>query len=398
MAGERPELEFPQPIRFDEPTAAWIVTEPEQILEVLGDPRRFSNELWLRPRFARQVLRILASERPIPSSIGSTDPPKHTHHRKLLNVALTPSRIERLEPAIEAIVDALIDDFHARGAVDLAAAFCNQLPARVFGLLTSLSVGEVDQLMEWRRAWIKLAWSPADLETEKHHARQIVAMQRFFWELVEARRREPCDDVLSAMVTACLDGMRPLPEDQLVAEIMGLLEAGQETVSALVANSVLHLVRTPAHWRALAEDPALVDAAVDETLRLRSGIRAVFREATQDLELGGASIAKGDKLCVMLAAVGRDPRRFADPERYDVRRGHCPHMAFGKGTHFCIGAPLARSEGRLALRGLSRRLPDLQLAPGYVYETFGNLAFQIPRTLDVVWSPQRSPGASSAHG
>lgn len=396
MAGKRIDLEQPGPVIFDEEAEAWVVRRHEDVGRAIVDHENLSNDLWLRPRLRKKVLRVLASGHPIPPSIGSSDPPTHTRHRKLLNVALTPGRLEQLAPRIEAIAHALIDSFHDRGQVDLVIELCDRLPTAVFGLLTSLTPDEVQQLMEWRKAWIKLAWHPTDLETEIGYAHEILAMQQFFWDLVETRRDQPRDDVLGVMLRACLDGDEPLDHSQLVAELMGVLEAGQETVSGLIANCVYHLLREPERWAEVVAHPERIPAAIEETLRFDSGIRAVFRRAKHDVEIGGTLIPADSKVCLMLAAANRDPAVITDGERFDPWRAAGSHLAFGRGIHFCIGAVLARIEGRVAVESLVRRLPHARLAEGFVYESTGNLAFQLPTSLPLVWSP-RGADETPAH-
>jgi cytochrome P450 len=244
------------------------------------------------------------------------------------------------------------------------------------------------ELMELRQSWNKLAYSPSDLEAERHSARQILELQRRFFAVVEARRREPKDDVLSVMCAACLDGERPISTAQLVAELLGLLEAGQETVSALIANTIYHVLHSTSLWPKLATDDEVLAASINETLRYCSGIRGVYRRATDDVELDQVTIREGSKVLVMLAALGKDPEQLEDPNSYNPTRGSCPHMAFGRGIHFCIGGPIAKAQAKVALRTLSRRIPDLTLGSDFVYDTYGHPAFQIPRALHVVWQPR----------
>lgn len=379
-------VEPAQPVFFSEERGYWMVTRREDVERVLLDTKTFTNEFDMRPRFAPEVLKVLSSYRPIPASLGSIDPPVHTSRRKLMNVAFTRKRLEELGPAIGAIAAELVERIAPQGHADLVKEFSDWLPLRVFALLTGIGEDCYERLMQWRRDWILLAWYPADTATEVERARSLVEMQHFFFDLVEDHRKTPREDVLSTMIEACLEGEKPLTDYQLVAELMGVLEAGQESVSALVSNSIHHLLSDRVQWQDLVQHPDLIGNAVEETLRLDAGIRGVMRQASSEARIGSVTIPAKAKLCVKLASANRDASRYSRAERFDLRRKpECPHVSFGKGAHFCIGSPLARIEGRKALEVLVARLPSLRLAPDFEFRSFGNLAFQMPKSLSVEW-------------
>lgn len=308
----------------------------------------------------------------------STDPPDHTRLRRLVSQAFTPSRVESMRPRVQAIADALADDLAtalapdhtvpkkgfpqggtaAGKTADLISLFAFPLPVRVISELMGVPSADEDRFRHWFRAMVTV--SPGE---EARQASQAAAFEvaRYLQGLLAAKRAEPADDLISALVAA-RDGDQVLDEAELMSMVFLLLLAGHETTVNLIGNGMLALMGDPQQLARLRTDPALVGPAVEELLRYDGPVHhPTLRFAMEPVRLGSATIPAGAIVLVSLAAANRDPGRFADPNRLEMARG-TPHLAFGHGPHFCLGAPLARMEGQIAFSVLVDRFPDMAVA------------------------------------
>uniref|UniRef100_A0AAU2JZU9 Cytochrome P450 n=1 Tax=Streptomyces sp. NBC_00049 TaxID=2903617 RepID=A0AAU2JZU9_9ACTN len=303
-----------------------------------------------------------------------TDPPHHTRLRRLVAREFTPRRVEALRPRVQQVTDELLDAMAARPdrRADLIRAFAAPLPMTVICEL--LGVPDLDQ--ERFRFWSAEIVTP--LNPVGPDPRALERMTAYLRELVEAKAKDPGEDLLSALIRTLpqepadaagpqvADGDRLSP-DELIGMAFLLLVAGHETTVNLIGNGVRALLAHPGQLAALRADPdGLIDGAVEEMLRYDGPVQhATYRFARTDLEISGTRIEAGSSVLVALAAANRDPERFAEPapETFDIRRTGQSHLAFGHGIHFCLGAPLARMEGRIAIRSLLERFPDLAEDP-----------------------------------
>ncbi len=288
------------------------------------------------------------------------DPPVHTRLRGLVNLAFTPRTVERLRPHIVEIADRLLDG--AGREFDLIRAFAFPLPIIVIAELLGVAAEDRDQFKTWSTD-LTLGLSPAatadDLARVK---RAIEAVDEYMARVIEARRREARADLISDLVRVQESGDR-LSMEELLATCRLLLTAGHETTVNLIGNGTLALLRNPAAREALAADPSLLPNAVEELLRYDSPVQMTMRFALEDGDLGGHPVSRGDLVLLLLGAANRDPSVFADPDRLDPARANAHgHVSFGAGIHYCLGAPLARLEGEIALGALLRRFPGLALA------------------------------------
>jgi cytochrome P450 len=335
-------------------TPAWLITGYAQARAALTDPRLLKMPRGWRPDpdtlFAALDLHMLNS-----------DPPDHERLRKLVNKAFTARRVEQLRPRITAITETLLDDMSARQEVDLLTAFAFPLPVTVICELLGVPVADRDQFRAWSATIVSETVSS---EVAQAH---FTAMIGYFRDLLAARRREPADDLLSALISVRDDTARDdtgrLSENELLSMAWLLLVAGHETTVNLIGGGVLALLLHPGELARLRADPALLGGAVEELLRYVSPVNdATFRFAGEPVDIGGVHIGPGEVVLVSLSGANRDPSRYADPEELDVGRDSTGHLAFGHGIHYCLGAPLARLEAEIAFGALIERFGSITLA------------------------------------
>ncbi len=338
-----------------------LITRHEDARAVLADGR-FSKDI-------RRAERALASAGiPVWDDSGlNTDPPDHTRLRRLVNRAFTPRRVERLRPHVEEITRMLLDVIAPRGRADLIEDVAFPLPVTVICELLGVPVDDQDGF----RSWTRDRFAPLKAEGARGRAVQAIqATRRYLQELVARRRPQvrmelPADeqpDMLSALILAS-DQDRVLDENGVVGMMDSLLVAGHHTTVNLIGNGMQSLFRHPDQLQLLRERPDLLPTAIDELLRYDGPIeRGSLRIATEDVDVGGVTVPAGSIVSVVTASAHRDPRSFPDPDRLDVARKDNHHLAFGAGIHLCLGAPLARVEGQVAIGQLLRRFPDIRLA------------------------------------
>jgi cytochrome P450 len=299
-------------------------------------------------------------------SLLENEPPTHTRLRRLVAGAFARGHVERLRPRIAALADRLASDVADAGAdgspVDLISRYAEPLPVQVIAELLGIPEADWPLLRPWSNAIVKMyeyTVSPAQRSAAEDASREFVEYLR---RLVAERRAAPADDLVSSLITETdAEGAR-LTEDELVTTCTLLLNAGHEATVNVVGNGVAALLAHPDQLAAVRADPALVPSAVEELIRYDSPLQLFERTATADTEIGGVVVEKGTKVAALLGAANRDPAVFDDPDRLDVTRADNPHLGFGAGIHFCVGAPLARVELQASLATLLRRFPALAAA------------------------------------
>ena len=333
----------------------WVLSRHADIDAVLRDQKRFSNDP------------DTASRPPPPARLDATkslldlDPPDHTRLRALVSQAFTPRAIERLQPRIEEIVDALLDDLDEAAAPDVMQVIAWPLPATVIAEMLGVPFADRARFRAWSIA-IARTLEPARSAAELQQARAAgEALHAYFEELIAERRAEPRDDLISALIAAEEAGDQ-LTHDELLVTLRLLLVAGHETTTNLIGNGLLGLLRYPEQLQQLRERPELMNTAIEELLRYDSPVQTDSRIALEDVTIGGATVRKGDQVILLLGAANRDPRAFDEPERLDLARDGVNHLSFARGVHYCLGAELARAEGQIAFRRLLERYPTITLA------------------------------------
>jgi cytochrome P450 len=293
------------------------------------------------------------------------DPPDHTRLRGLVNKAFTPRVVAELRPRIQEIVDELIDAAAAKGSLEVIEDLAYLLPVMVITEMLGVPSASHLQFRAWS-AELAAALDPAPMVAPEVMQRQrdaVMAFDGLFRGLIAERRKDPKDDLLSALVAAEESGDK-LTEGELLATCRLILVAGHETTVNLIANGVLQLLRHPDQLEVFRGDWELAASVVEEVLRFDPPVQLTGRIAMEDAEFDGVKVPKGHSAICLIGAANRDPERFPEPELFDVRRGDDRHLSFGFGIHFCLGAPLARLEGQIALRTLFQRLVEPSLAPG----------------------------------
>jgi len=348
---------------LDDETPIWFVSRYDDAVAVLLDDETFVRD----PKLALDMDEVSAFTRSLPESFAfienhmlNKDGGDHRRLRRLVTKAFTPRMVERLRPRIQEIADELIDRVEGRGEMELVEEFAFPLPITVIAELLGVPVVDRERFREWSNAIVTPAAPPGDLSG---FGEQMQAFVDYLLALFEERRREPRDDLTSALV-AVEDGGETLDESELSSMVALLIVAGHETTVNLIGNAVLALIRHPEQRARLEDRPELLSHAIEELVRYDGPVeRALTRWASRDVELRGQELRRGDLVIVVLGAADRDPERFASPDTLDVtaERG-VKHLGFGRGSHYCLGAPLARLETEVALETLFRRLPGLRLA------------------------------------
>ncbi|SDZ11321.1 Cytochrome P450 [Amycolatopsis xylanica] len=333
----------------------WLVTRYADVRSLMSDSRVGKDAKLAQELFARSLSGTGVADATVHglnAHMLNSDPPDHTRLRKLVNKAFTSGVVSRLRPRIEQITDELLDGMS--GEVDLMKALAFPLPITVISELLGVELEDRDQF----GAWSNVLVSQSDSEKISEAAG---AMANFLVQLIERKRENPTDDLMSALVHASDEG-DSLGPFELIAMAFLLMVAGYETTVNLIGNSVLALLRHPDQLKAVRADPSLVPNMVEEVLRFDGSINiATLRFAKEPIEVSGVEIPAGEFLFLSLLSANRDAERFPDPDAFDITRQTNGHLAFGHGIHYCVGAPLARLEGEIAIGKLLQRFDGIEL-------------------------------------
>jgi cytochrome P450 len=338
------------PVAFFEGAGIWSVFGYDDCVSILKDQATWSAE----GRIRRQPDGL---EQPPPNMLSS-DPPNHTRLRGLVSQAFTPRMIELLEPRIYQIAEQLIDEIAARGEADIVDALAYPLPVIVIAEILGIPPEDREDFKRWSDDIVSSLGSGIGGQREAQ-TETVETMRAYFTKLIEERRANPRSDLISGLVKAELDGSR-LSFPEMLSMLILLLVAGNETTTNLIGNAIIEFMNHPDQLQRVYDNPALLPAAVEEVLRFSSPVQMTARVATRDVEVRGKTIEKGQFTLVWLGSANRDESQFANPDVFDVGRTPNRHIAFGHGIHFCLGAPLARMEARIALEVFLRRITDFR--------------------------------------
>lgn len=363
------------PVAWSNQWQAWVVSRYEHVEPSLKDKENLSNEnrqgLLFEHLPANQQedlsrLRHYFAQKDV---IGS-DPPDHTRMRSLVQKAFTPKMIASLKPRIEALADELVGAATAKGEFDFVEDVAHPLPVILIAEMMGAPPQDRHLFKRWSADILGFQGSgKTQYDTAMVSQQSLTELFDYMTSLVEQRRREPKDDLITALALAEEDGAR-LSRDELLATCNTILTAGHETTTNLIGNMVRELLLRPHAWREVQDDPALIAIAVEESLRLDAPKQRNFRRIKKTHDFGGVTLQENQMIFQLIGSANRDPEVFENPDAYDIHRTNAKdHLSFGIGIHFCLGASLARTEASVVLEALIRHVPNLRITDkGYTWQ------------------------------
>jgi len=357
-----------EPVFWSEQYQAWILTRYVDVAATIRDTQRFSNARRI-PAFLEQLPAEVQDEisplkRHFSIGLVQSDPPDHTRIRALVNKAFTPRVVEGLRPRIQTVIDQLLEAVIMRGTheMDLIADFAYPLPVTIISEMVGVPPADREQYKLWSaNIFGFLGTGYPKLEVIRKAQRALLELEDYFRHLFAHRRLYPQDDLLSHLV-AVEELADRLSEAELLAMCSTFVSAGHETTTNFIGMGMLALLRNREQLERLRADPLLIKGAVEEMLRYEAPLQRDLKVVSADVEIGGRHLKAGQLVFPMIGAANRDPEQFPAPDKFDIGRLDNRHLTFGSGAHFCLGAPLARLEGQMAIQALLQRLPNLRLA------------------------------------
>jgi cytochrome P450 family 142 subfamily A polypeptide 1 len=368
------------PVYWDDASRLWVLSRYHDVVEASKAAEIFSAAQGVLP------------ESDAPVSIVCMDDPRHLRLRKLVNRGFTPRMVGLLEPRVRELARGLVDAVAARGACDLVTDVAVPLPLYIIAEMLGIRREDFARFHEWSDRLIAVAGNYDDPAKVADSTQAYVEYGTYLKDVFEARRREPREDLVTILVRAQQDGMlaedeEAMENDEIVMFMTLLLVAGNETTRNAISGGMLALMENPEQRDLLRRRPELIDSAVEEILRYVSPIICFRRTATAPTEIRGQAIRPDERVLMLYQSANRDEAVFPNPDRFDVAREPNPHVAFGIGTHFCLGANLARMELRVMVRELVERLPDMRVAPGAVPTRVASTLVRGISSLPVVFTP-----------
>ncbi len=379
----------------------YCISRMSTLRDVLGNTEVFSSRASNAattvkdPEVLKELIEILKPGFAPTDTMLTCDPPAQSRYRKTVGKAFSTRRVLELEPRVRAAVDAMIDAWPSKGRVDFMNQFAIGFPVRVIAQLLTMDREREADIKRWSDDSVAALGVEIERERRLEAARGVVELQQYWAGRFESARENPKDDLISDLADATFqeeDGSRRLlTMDEMVSIVQQLMVAGNETTTKLLNATMKLLLENDGEWDAIVRDPARIEGVVEESLRLSTPNQGMFRQVRRDVVLEGVSIPKGSTLWLIFGSANRDESVFPDPDRFDpTRKNLKEHVAFGRGAHFCIGAPLARLEMRVALEQLTKRLREVRLAddntyeyePSYILRGLSALDLEIARAED----------------
>ncbi len=379
-----------QPVFYSPAMQMWVVTRYGDVVRVLRDPGLFSSRRILSVPFGPGIAEVLAGALPEEqTTLIGLDPPAHSRLRAVMNAAFTPARALAMEGQIRQVADELIGEFAADGHAELMSQFAYPLTLTVILRLIGVPAEAMDRCRRQCRDWgqlVALAAAGARLDEQAALARSAAELGRYLRGLIDERARRPAGDLISALWQVRRGGEHQLSDEEMFSLIPGLIFAGHATTASLIGSGVWLLLSHTPLWDALVADPSLAAGAVEEILRVEPSTPGMPRIVTADTELGGVPLAAGERVYACYISANHDQTCFPEPDDFvPARRPAHAHLGFGRGPHFCLGAPLARLESRIALETLAAWLPGLRLATAAIRHQ-PHLILRGPQELPVTWA------------
>jgi cytochrome P450 len=365
-------------LRVPPPFNAWMIFDYEGVKWALNDHETFSSSV------------------PAPKWFIFFDPPAHTKLRALISQAFTPRMVANLDPRIRQLSRELLDGTIERGEMDLAADFAVPLAMQVIAGIIGIPLADWTRYKQWTDVILRLSYTRSGGEEAERALRDFTAvsleMDACLADMIEQRRRAPLDDLLTRLIAAEIDGER-LSQKEILGFFQLLIVAGQETTTNLIDNAVLCLLEHPDQLARLRAAPGLMPGAIEEVLRFRSPLQWMMRTPRRDVEVHGQVIPAGQLVLAMIGSANRDPRKFPGADRFDIGREPNPHVAFGHGIHFCLGAALSRMESKIALSDLLERFQSFEFATDEPWQPRHALNVHGPASLPIRFEVDRRAAA-----
>jgi cytochrome P450 len=377
-----------QPVFFAPSIGYYVLTRYADIQQVFQDPATYSAAVAQAPLVplvpeAQQIL-LAGGHKPQPSMV-SLDEPEHARLRKPAARAFSMKRVTALVPVIEATTARLLDAVSPAAEFDLVAALAFPLPANIVFSLMGVPERDYAQIKYWSGYRAALGWGRPVPKDQVEIATGMAAYRAYLRNLVDAKAVEPGDDLTSDLIAVHREDPERLTLEEIASIVFSLSFAGHETTTGLIGNTVRRLLEVPHRWSGIVQDPGLIPAAVEETLRYDPSVPVWRRVTTRPVTLAGVNLPEGARLFLWLAAAGRDAAAFSQPDVFDVHRPDSGrHLAFGKGLHYCLGANLGKLETQIAVAALAGRYPRLRLAPDQRLTFHPNISFRGPQVLRVL--------------
>ncbi|WP_430386953.1 cytochrome P450 [Blastomonas fulva] len=377
-----------QPVYLDAASGLYLVLSHKLVSEATARNDEFSNNFQAVLSGARsedpQVKAILEDGWPQVDTLLTADPPVHTRFRKLVNLAFSAPRVNKLEAHIREIGRDLIDIMLAKDDIDFVRDFAIPLPIRMISEQLGLTHEDAGTIKRWTDAFVDRLGGMVPLERELQCAREVVEFQHAIKAQMDLRRASPTDDLLSDLVHAQVDGERPLDDGELLSIVQQLLVAGNETTTATLAEGIILLARNPDELARAKANPKIIPNMIEEMLRLASASSGIWRVMKQDAELGGVTLPKGAMVMMRYAAANRDPEKYADPDAFIADRANArTHLAFGRGIHMCVGNMLSRKEMTVAFEELLPRIGAITLTDEAAIAYHPNMMLRGPSSVPV---------------
>ena len=376
-----------EPITFNPALNAYLVSRYDDIRSIVSQPELFSSRdaLDFPVEIHAQTIDELRKGYPFVPTTIVDDGVRHVRMRAPLQKALSPTRVRTMEPFIRETANRLIDGFLNDGRAEIISQFAYPLPLEIILNILGIPRQDLEMVKKRSDSMQMLFTLPLSQEQQVECARQFVALQHYYAQLIEEKREKPGEDLISDMIHH-EPGEEPLSMSELISQITGVIVAGHETTTHLIGSGLILLLEDPERWHLLREHPEQIPTAIEEILRLHGPVQGFIRTATREVTVGDRAMPPGTRLFLLYASGNLDEGRFSLANRFNIDRQPNHHLAFGYGVHFCVGAALARLEGRIAFEILTQRIPGMSLLPDQQFTYSFNLTTYGYKRIHVQWT------------